>query len=190
MTWEHAQIAVLQALGRHAEAQAARWHCFERCLDATLLRAYLDQLPAFEDTEAEQRAIAHVLAYPELTQSLCFLLGWPSTLVQTAELVLNRRSELEGAQYEVMGVLAEKLSKDKPLAATLALRSMVDYCLAEARSGRYGHAARHLQTCGLLSKRIENWGDIPSHQAYMAAIRTGHGRKSALWQRMHELGLS
>ncbi|MFU8884160.1 MAG: hypothetical protein ACNA8O_01740 [Cyanobacteriota bacterium] len=47
---------------------------------------------------------------------------------------------------------------------------MVDFSLAEARSSRYGHAA--------------------SHQAYMAAIGTGHGRKSAFWQRMQELGLS
>jgi hypothetical protein len=23
----------------------------------------------------------------------------------------------------------------------------------------------HLQTCGLLSKRIEDWGEIPSHEA-------------------------
>lgn len=190
MAWEHTHIAALQALGRSEEAQTARWHCFERCLDGTLLRTYLDQLPAFEDVEAEQRAIAHALAYPSLTQSLCFLLSWPSALTQTAELVLKRRSELEGAQYGVMGAAAEKLSKDHPLAATLALRSMVDFSLAEARSSRYGHAARHLQSCGQLSKRIEAWGDIPSHQDYLAAIRSGHGRKSAFWQRMRELGQS
>lgn len=190
MKWEHTHIAALQALGRTDDAQAARWNCFERCLDGTLLRAYLDQLPAFEDVEAEQRAIAHALAYPSLTQSLCFLLSWPSALAQTAELVLNRRSELEGAQYGVMGAAAEKLSKDHPLAATLALRSMVDFSLAEARSGRYSHAARHLQTCGLLSKRIDAWGEIPSHQTYLAAIRSGHARKSAFWKRMQELGQS
>lgn len=190
MTWEHTHIAALQALGHRSEAQAARWHCFERCLDATLLRAYLDQLPAFEDVEAEQRAIAHALAYPSLTQSLCFLLSWPSALAQTAELVVTRRSELEGAQYEVMGAAAEKLSRDHPLAATLALRSMIDFTLTEARSSRYSHAARHLQSCALLSQRIKDWGDISSHEAYMAAIRSGHGRKSAFWQRIRELGLS
>lgn len=188
MTWEHTHIAALQALGRIEEAQAARWNCFERCLDGTLLRAYLDQLPAFEDVEAEQRAIAHALAFPSLTQSLCFLLSWPSALMQTAELVVNRRSELEGAQYGVMGVSAEMLSKDYPLAATLALRCMVEFTLAEARSSRYGHAARHLQTCALLSKRIEAWGDIPSHETYLAGIRSGHARKSAFWKRMQELG--
>ncbi len=190
MTWEHTHIAALQALGRSEAAQAARWNCFERCLDDTLLRAYLDQLPAFANVEAEQRAIAFALVYPSLTQSLCFLLSWPSAVTQTAELVLNRRSELDGAQYEVMGAAAEKLSKEHPMAATLALRSMVDFSLAEARSGRYGHAARHLQTCALLSKRIDAWGEIPSHQAYMAAIRSGHARKSAFWKRMQELGLA
>jgi hypothetical protein len=41
----------------------------------------------------------------------------------------------------------------------------------------------------LLSKRIDAWGDIRNHQAYMAVIRSGHGRKSAFWKRMQELPL-
>jgi hypothetical protein len=47
MTWEHTHIAALQALDRSEVAQAAGWNCFERCFDDTLLRAYLDQRPAF-----------------------------------------------------------------------------------------------------------------------------------------------
>jgi hypothetical protein len=106
MTWEHTHIAALQALDRSEVAQAARWNRFERCLDGTLLRADLDQLPALGGVEAEQRAIAHALAYPSLTESLCFLLNRPSALTQTAELLLNQRSELEGAQYGVIGAAA------------------------------------------------------------------------------------
>jgi hypothetical protein len=61
--------------------------------------------------------------------------------------------------------------------------------LAEARANRHGHGARHLQACALLSKRIDACGEIPSHQAYLAAIRSGHGRKSTFWKRMQELAL-
>lgn len=189
MEWEHTHIAALEALGRDDEAQEARWNCFGRCLDSDLLRAYLANCPAFEDGEAEERAIAVAMAHPNLTQSLCFLLWWPAALGRGAELVLRRHGELNGNQYDVMGSAAEKLSANHPLAATLLLRSMVDFTLAYTRSGRYGHAARHLQSCALLSRRISDWGGIPSHEVYLAGIHREHGRKSKFWGKMRELGM-
>ena len=77
-----------------------------------------------------------------------------------------------------------------PLAATIALRSMVDFTLANARSSRYGHAAHHLQSCEQLSRRIADWGEIPSHDAYLAAIRQNHARKSGFWKRMQDTGMA
>jgi len=53
-----------------------------------------------------------------------------------------------------------------PLAATIALRSMVDFTLANARSSRYGHAA------------------------HLAAIRQNHARKSGFWKRMQDIGMA
>ena len=53
-----------------------------------------------------------------------------------------------------------------PLAATIALRSMVDFTLANARSSRYGHAA------------------------HLAAIRQNHARKSGFWKRMQDTGMA
>jgi hypothetical protein len=50
-----------------------------------------------------------------------------------------------------------------------------------ARSSRYGHAAHHLQSCERLSQRIADWEEIPSHDAYLAAIRQNHARKSGFW---------
>jgi hypothetical protein len=53
-----------------------------------------------------------------------------------------------------------------PLAATIALRSMVDFTLANARSSRYGHAA------------------------HLAAIRQNPARKSGFWKRMQDIGMA
>lgn len=94
MDWETTHIATLEALGRADDAQQARWNGFARCLSSELLRAYLAKCPAFEDGEAEERAIALAMAYPNLTQSLCFLLWWPTALGRGAELVVRRRSPL------------------------------------------------------------------------------------------------
>ena len=52
-----------------------------------------------------------------------------------------------------------------PLAA-IALRSMVDFTLANARSSR------------------------PSHDAYLAAIRQNNARKSGFWKRMQDIGMA
>jgi hypothetical protein len=80
--------------------------------------------------------------------------------------VLKRRSQLDGDHYTLLGSAAEKLSQAHPLAATIALRSMVDFTLANARSSRYGHAA------------------------HLAAIRQNHARKSGFWKRMQDTGMA
>ena len=67
---------------------------------------------------------------------------------------------------------------------------MVDFTLANARSSRYGHAAHNLQSCERLSHRIADWGEIPSHDAYIAGIHQNHARKSGFWKRMQELGMA
>jgi hypothetical protein len=154
-----------------------------------VLRDYLDRLPAFEDGLAEQRAIEQALAHPSVDQALSFLISWPSSLARASELLLNRRNQLHGDHYTLLEAAAEKLSQAHPLAATIALRSMVDFTLCKARSSRYGHAARHLQSCERLSHSITDWGEIPSHDAYIEAVRRDHARKSGFWKRMQELGM-
>lgn len=190
MEWEDTQIDTLEALARQDEAQSARWSLFSRCLRSDVLRDYLDRLPAFEDGPAEHRAIEQALAHPSVVQALCFLIHWPSSLARASELLLKRRSQLDGDHDGLLGAAAEKLSQAHPLAATIALRSMVDFTLANARSSRYGHAAHHLQSCERLSQRIAEWGEIPSHGAYLAAIRQNHARKSSFWKRMQEIGMA
>jgi len=187
--WEDAHIATLEALGRSADAQTARWQCFARCLRSTYLEDFLQRLPDFEDVEAEQRAIDLAAEHPMRLEALCFLLNWPSALGRAAELIVQRRDSLDGDQYTVFGPAAEKLSADYPLAATLALRCMVEFTLTHARSSRYSHAANHLHTCQLLSQRITNWGEITPHDTYVAAIRSQHARKSGFWSKAKPLGL-
>jgi len=58
---------------------------------------------------------------------------------------------------------------------------MIDFSLEEARSSRYRHAARHLQTCERLGDEIEAFGDAETHAANVARLRREHGRKRAFW---------
>ena len=178
--WQRVRIDVLDALGRSEEAQDERWTIFERGLNAEYLRAFIKRLPDFDDEEAESRALAHVCQYPSFHQALAFLIDWPAQSL-AADLVLARHTELDGDHYWLLTPAAEALEQRHPLAATLMLRAMIDFSLDKGRHKRYGHAARHLQSCEYLAKRIENFGDHIDHKAYVASLRLRHGRKSGFW---------
>ena len=178
--WKRVRIDVLDALGQSGEAQSARWAMFEQNLSADYLRAHLKHLPDFDDEEAENRALDYVRGHSDFYRALGFLMEWPAHGL-AAELVLQRHAELNGDHYCLLTSAAETLEQREPLAATLMLRSMIDFSLDRAKYKRYGHAARHLQTCGYLAKRIENFGEHLDHDAYVAGLKARHGRKSGFW---------
>jgi hypothetical protein len=76
---------------------------------------------------------------------------------------------------------ADALSGTHPLAATLALRAMIDFSLKNNRSSRYRYAARHLIDCSSLASAIEDFGRFEPHDAYEARLRREHPRKSSFW---------
>jgi hypothetical protein len=178
--WQRVWIDTLDAAGRKHDAQAERWATFEATLNAGYLREHIKRLPDFDDEEAEMRALAHVSQTSEFHKALAFLINWPAHDL-SAKLVMAREGELHGNHYELLTPGAEVLEHRHPLAATLMLRAMIDYSLIHARTKRYGHAARHLQTCEHLANRIEDFGDRRDHAAYVAHLRTLHGRKTAFW---------
>jgi hypothetical protein len=178
--WQRVRIDVLDGLGRSQEAQDERWAIFERGLNADYLRSFIKRLPDFDDEEAERRALAHVRHHPSFHQALAFLIEWPAHDL-AAELVLARHGELDGDHYWLLTPTADAIEQRHPLAATLMLRAMIDLSLDKAKYKRYGHAARHLQTCEYLAKRIDDFGDHSDHAAYVAGLRLRHGRKSGFW---------
>jgi hypothetical protein len=178
--WQDARIAALEALGRGDEAQAFRWACFERDLTSDYLRAYLKRLPDFDDIEAEERALDHAAGRGGLLPALGFFLEWPSP-DRAAALLIGRHAEINGNHYEFLVPASEALSERHPLAATLALRAMIDFTLTNARSKRYGYAAQHLTTCADLARRIEDFAPVETHAAYLARLKHDHGRKSGFW---------
>lgn len=178
--WCDARLEALEALGRHDEAQAQRWEYALMELSRRHLRDYLKRLPAFEDAEAEERALNLVAEHEDLQEALWFLLHWPEPR-RAARLVLASTKPLNGDSYVLLAPLAELLETDHPLAATRCLRAMVDFSLQVGRSKRYPHAARHLQTCHRLARRIESWGNLVDHGSYGAQLRRDHGRKYGFW---------
>jgi len=178
--WQAARLDVLETLGRADEAQAFRLECYHRNLASDHLRAYLKRLADFDDVEAEEQAMAHAVAYPEPLSALHFLIHWPAH-DRAAQLVQQRFDELDGDRYEILTPAAEALSARYPLAASLALRSMIDFTLNAGRSSRYQHAARHLAECDALASQIEDFATFEPHASYVSRLKREHGRKSGFW---------
>jgi hypothetical protein len=178
--WQDTRLEVLEALDRKEEAQAFRWTWFESTLESEYLRDFLKRLPDFEDIEAEERAMDYAAAHPRVTPALGFFLDWPSP-DRAARLLVDRHSEINGDHYEFLVPAVEAISERHPLAATLALRAMIDFTLLQARSKRYGYAAQHLAECAALAERIEDYGTFELHATYVARLKQEHGRKYGFW---------
>ena len=173
---EDARIDALEALGRSEEAQAFRWTCFERSLSAPHLRAYLRKLPDFDDMEAEEKALDHVQQSRGPMSALSFLIDWPA-LDRAAVLAIEQAANLEGIFDHILTPAADALAARHPLAATLALRAMIDYAIGQRQTIHDEQVARHLQQCARLSSAIEDFGRFETHIAYEAGLTRGYERK-------------
>lgn len=178
--WQLARVETLEALGRENEAQADRWKWFEQSLNDVHLRAFLKRMPDFDDIEAEEKAFVYAQAFPDVHRALIFFLSWP-TLAEAAKLVVKRKAELNGDLYELMTSAAEALADKYPLAATVVLRSMIDFTLDSGRSSRHKHAARHLAECASLAAHIVDFSSAGSHDVYVADLKRRHGKKHGFW---------
>ncbi|QND40384.1 hypothetical protein HB771_28945 [Rhizobium leguminosarum bv. viciae] len=178
--WQLARVETLEAPGRAEEAQSYRWTCFEQSLHGEHLKAFLKRLPDFDDLEAEEKAFAYARAFPDVHQALAFFLNWPAP-AEAAKLVMRRKAELDGNLYELMPPAAEALAEKHPLAATILLRSMIDFALDSGRSSRYKHAARHLADCASLAPHINDFGNTRPHDIYVAELKRRHGKRHGFW---------
>jgi hypothetical protein len=59
-------------------------------------------------------------------------------LDRAASLVIRRAAELDGDHFEILTPAADALAGRHPLAATLMLRSIIDFALAQSRSAGIG----------------------------------------------------
>jgi hypothetical protein len=180
LKWTDARIAVLEALKHTDEAQALRLAFFQVHLSVSHLRAYLHELPDFEDFEAEQRALDHVGGHANVHAALSFLVEWPAH-ERAAQLVLSRNKEIDGDRYELLDPAASLIEGKYPLAAVLLRRALIEVTLRKARATRYKHAARHVREIDSSNSQIRDYQNFETHQQFMERLRKTHPRKTGFW---------
>jgi hypothetical protein len=165
--WYAAEIAVLEAEGEAAAADAARWRLFERTLSLEALRALLAKLEDFEDVVALDRAFAIAAEHGDLMRALAFLMDWPAHR-EAAALVLKRRAELRGAHND-LPAWAERLSARHPQAALLLVRARA-LALRRLGAGFSDEVADLMVEAESLAVGLTD-DAIPSHAAFLAELR-------------------
>lgn len=176
--WEAAWRDTLDALGRHEEAQALRWEAFERDLSPQVLRDYLSRLPEFDDVEAEDRAKAHAARARPFRRALAFFMSWQDWL-GAAELIIGRRDEIPGEDYDLLGKVVGRLEARQPLAATLLRRAMILNTLNRQLSLRYAQAAQQLADNAAIAPLITNWRDVEPQDSFLEWLLARYRRLPA-----------
>jgi hypothetical protein len=178
--WESARADTLEALGQKPEAQAFRLACFERSLNADLLRAYIKRLPDFDDEEAFDKALLYAQDSPDLTKALSFLIAWPA-LSHASARIIKDACKLDGNDYEWLTQIANTLDDKYPLAATLARRAIIHFALTKTKTKRYKYVARHIRECAASAAHIDDWYGHDDHRNWLAPLIDAHPRKFGVW---------
>lgn len=174
--WLDAHLEALEALGRREEAQRLRLDFALKRLSLPHLRDHLRLLPAFEDEPAREEALDAVLRHRHAPAALEFLHRWPDRR-RMARLILERPDQLHGGDEDLLKGVVEALEGAQPLAASVGLRLIVEFILETGQSNRYSRAVRHLDSCRRLAARIDDWGTIPTHNAYVRALLRAYSHR-------------
>ena len=102
--------------------------------------------------------------------------SWPA-LDRATALVIEQAANLEGVFDHILTLAADALAAGHPLAATLALRAMIDFALSVGQSIHDENLARHLLECSSLTSAIQNFGVFETHEAYEARLNREYERK-------------
>lgn len=168
--WLAAYEAGLEATHRKDDAQALRWAAFETALSAPHLRAYLKRLTDFDDVVAEDRAMALAVDFPDATQALDFLIGWPA-LNLAAQLVLARGAQIDGGRVEALERAAQALEARHPLAATLVRRAVIETAVRSRPPDWRDLVKQQAAANEGLEGQIADWGEVDPPARFRERLR-------------------
>lgn len=176
--WWSAEIAVLDAEGRTAEADEARWRLFDRTLSEDVLREVLARLADFEDVVALDRAFDRAASHVDPMKGLAFLMNWPA-LREAAAMVRARREEVRGS-HDDAPLWAGRLGGRYPDAALLLIRARAR-ALVRLGSGITAEIEGLIGEAETLAATVDD-PSIEGHAAFVAEIHALAAPRRPVWR--------
>jgi hypothetical protein len=174
------------ALGDTARRRAVRQALFDKTGTPSDFEAWQQSLePADRGHAAEvARERAKTLNDPITGAGLLLAL---SDDAAAEALLVARHAMLQREDYGRLLSLAEALEKAGRVLGTIACyRALLVAILARAYVRAYGHAAEYLRALRRLDGQVDDYGSLPTHEAFESSIRSTHGRKASSWKRVGE----
>ncbi len=171
----------LGRLGRFGESALVRQGLFERSISVRDLRRWLEHLPEASRQMAMERARELALNHDDPATAATLLLEVGDDEAAEAMLVADP-ARLRGDNYDALLSLAQSLKTHQRLRGEAAIyRSLLTAILTRAYVRAYGHAARYWARLQEIAATGVGLLPLESHEAFEAAIRSRHARKSAFW---------
>lgn len=99
--------------------------------------------------------------------------------------LVDKAAAIDGADYFMLPTLAKTLAAGgRSKGATAIFRALMLNILDRANARAYGHAARYPERLALMS--ATDLAPLPSHEDFVAQLRSKHARKTAFWTLLNE----
>ena len=160
------------------------WKLFEASPRHERLWRILDLTPPESIDAARERARDAALRHRHPESVIEFLLrgGWADDAERVA---IEQHGGIDGGAYTHLLELAELAASSKrPLIEVVCYRSLLRDILDDGRSKAYHHAARYYRRLEQIDLEVHGCGPLEGHTAFVAGIRSAHGRKRAFWTRV------
>jgi uncharacterized protein DUF6880 len=181
-------LRCLRELGRFDELEEQAWQLFSVMPTRVTFQELVEQVGEEKRAELTEKAVAFVQETEEFSNARALLLLHLGSTELAEEYVLQRAKQVRGEDYFVLSELADELAQaGRNKGATFCYRSLLDSILKRANSRAYRQAALYFHNLNDLAQNLEDWGDLPDHQTYLAGLRGRHGRKGSFWSRVDEL---
>jgi hypothetical protein len=172
------------ALGDTARLRAVCQALFDRTGAVSDFEAWRESLAPADRAHAAGVALERAKVLDDPIVGARLLLALDDDAAAEA-LLLARQTTLRGGDYDRLVPLAQGLEKKGRLLGTIVCyRVLLTAILARAYVRAYGHAAEYLRALRRLDSRIDDYGSLPTHQAFESSIRSTHGRKVSFWGRI------
>lgn len=174
------RAAALEGLGRAKESQAERWALFEATLNREAFNAYLDRLPESRRKAGRTKALAVAKKHDELTVALEFLVSIDELGVAES-VILKRRDEIDGSDYEPLRPVAKRMEGTRPLGAIVIYRALALEILRKTNGRAYRYAVRDLRKANALAEHVRKWQGVATATKFMSELRAAHRLKHSFW---------
>ncbi len=171
-------------LGNAELSHPLRQQFFQKSPSVDAPHLWLDDLPPAQQVAAMEHAgeVALALPNPGLAAQILIELQREA---DAESVLVDKAAALDGADCFLLPTLAKTLAAGgRSKGASAIYRALTLNILERASARAYGHAARYVDCLALMA--ATDLAPLSSHEDFMAALRSKHGRKTAFWSLLNK----